>query len=103
MQEALKALRRPDDIIVNTINSVVQTDSFHPDEEKACKDLYNQLETGYGKRETLIKNCITVTADKVKKLKEQRSENLNNIELTKELKSEQTKVYNKFMIDELFG
>ncbi|KRT83000.1 hypothetical protein AMK59_4527 [Oryctes borbonicus] len=91
-QDALKEMRRVDDLIVNTINSVIPTDSFHPDAKKSCKDLYEQIETGNNKREAAIKNCITVSADRVKKLKEQRESNLSDIQLSKELRAEQTKL-----------
>lgn len=92
LQDALKQMRRVDDLIINTLNSAIPTDSFHPDAKKACTDLYDQIETGNKKRETAIKSCINISADKVKKLKEQRETNLSDIQLSKELRAEQTKV-----------
>lgn len=85
-------MRKLDDIIVSTINTVIPTDSFHPDGKKACEDLYNQLQDGNQKREKSIKDCISTTANKVKKLKEQRESDTNNTQISKSLRFEQTKV-----------
>ncbi|KAJ8937375.1 hypothetical protein NQ314_011923 [Rhamnusium bicolor] len=62
-QEALKKLRKTDDIIINTINAAVPTDSFHTDVVAALK-----------------------------RLKEQREANLDDIQLKKQLRAEQTKL-----------
>ncbi|RZC37036.1 Cid2 domain containing protein [Asbolus verrucosus] len=85
-------MRKVDDLIINTLNTVIPTDSFHPDGEGACKDLYAKLEDGNSKRSKVIKNCITVTADRVKQLKEQRETNAEDVTLSKALRSEQTKL-----------
>ncbi|XP_044760742.1 protein MIX23 [Coccinella septempunctata] len=90
-QEAIKNMRKTDDIIVNTLNSVIPTDSFHPDGTKSCKELYAQLQEGNSKRESTIKKCITVTAERVKKLRELREQS-PDISLSKTLRSEQTKL-----------
>ncbi|KAJ8984758.1 hypothetical protein NQ317_005023 [Molorchus minor] len=91
-QETLKNMRRTDDIIINTINSVVPTDSFHTDVSASCKNLYDNLEDGNIKREKHIKNCISVTADRVKRLKEQKDVNSEDVDLRKQLRAEQTKL-----------
>ncbi|XP_023017423.1 coiled-coil domain-containing 58 [Leptinotarsa decemlineata] len=91
-QEALKAMRKPHDVIVSTINTVVPTDSFHADEVAACKSLYENLEEGNIKREKFIKNCISLTTTKVKNLKDQREGNSDDIQLSKVLRAEQTKL-----------
>ncbi|CAG9857708.1 unnamed protein product [Phyllotreta striolata] len=91
-QEALKSMRRPHDIIINTINDVVPTGSFHSDEAAACRSLYETLESGNVKRENYIKNCITITADNVKKLRETRENNADDTRLSKALRAEQTKL-----------
>lgn len=93
----MKNLRKTDDIIINTINTVVPTDSFHADAVSACKNLHESLEDGNIKREKYIKNCITVTADRVKRLKEEREVNTEDIQLKKELRAEQTKVNSEFV------
>ena len=85
-------MRKVDDLIINTLNTVIPTDSFHPDGESACKDLHKKIDEGNEKRSKVIKNCITVTADRVKNLKEQRETNADDISLSKALRSEQTKV-----------
>ncbi|KAK9879315.1 hypothetical protein WA026_004168 [Henosepilachna vigintioctopunctata] len=91
-QDALKNMRKNDDIIVNTLNAVIPTDSFHPDGTKACKELYEQLQVGNSKREETIKKCITTTAERIKKLKENREERTEDVKLSKVLRSEQTKL-----------
>lgn len=93
----MKNLRKTDDLIVSTINTVVPTDSFHADEVSACKNLHESLEDGNVKRQKFIKNCISITADRVKKLKEQREVNTEDIQLKKELRAEQTKVNSIFV------
>lgn len=85
-------MRRIDDLIISTINTVIPTDSFHPDARRACVDLQQQIESGNNKREAAIKNCITISADRVKSLKGQRESNLSDIQLSKDLRAEQTKV-----------
>lgn len=85
-------MRKVDDLIVSTINTVIPTDSFHPNGEKACKELHEQLEDGNVKRESTIKKCIAVTTERVKQLKEQRETDNANPQISKSLRSEQTKV-----------
>ncbi|XP_060525999.1 protein MIX23 [Cylas formicarius] len=91
-EDALKNMRRTDDLIVNTINAVVPTHSFHADEAAACKNIHEQLEDGHRKRESLIKNCITYTSHNVKRLKEERETAAEDVQLSKQLRSEQTKL-----------
>lgn len=90
-KETLKNMRKVDDIIVNTINTVIPTDSFHPNGEAACKELHEQLQDGNRKRENTIRDCIAVTSIKVKTLKEQRDHDTDP-HISKILRSEQTKV-----------
>lgn len=85
-------MRRLDDIIVNTLNAVVPTDSLKADPTVACKDLYQQLQDGNGKRKNSIKHCISLTANRLKQLKEQREEDNSNAQAKKALRTEQTKV-----------
>lgn len=96
-------MRKFDDLIVNTINTVIPTDSFHPNGEQACKELYEQLQDGNNKREKTIKDCIAVTSDTVKQLKEKRESDSANTQISKSLRSEQTKVTcNKFILKYLY-
>jgi hypothetical protein len=53
--------------------------------------MYFQLKKNYDNRESAIKRCITICADRVRGLKEQREKN-NNSDLLKTLRKEQTKV-----------
>jgi hypothetical protein len=85
-------MRKVDDFIINTLNTTIPTDSFHPNGESACKDLHMKLGEGNTKRSEAIKKCITVSASRVKQLKEQREANLEDISLSKALRSEQTKL-----------
>lgn len=85
-------MRKIDDIIINTLNAAIPTDSFHPDGDSACRDLYNKLGKGNLERSNAIKNCITVAANRVKNLKEQRKSSSEDISLSKALRSEQTMV-----------
>lgn len=85
-------MRKIDDIIINTLNAAIPTDSFHPDGDSACRDLYNKLGKGNFERSNAIKNCITVAANRVKNLKEQRKSSSEDINLSKVLRSEQTMV-----------
>lgn len=91
-QEALKNMRKIDDIIINTINTVIPTDSFHPDGTSACKDLHAQISDGNNKRENVIKSCITLTAARVRQLREKRESEVNDFNLAKNLRAEQTKL-----------
>lgn len=86
-------MRKVDDIIINTLNTVIPTDSFHPDAAQGCKDLYQQLDDGNVKRESFIKSCINISAQRVKKLKEKRDSDASNINFSKDLRAEQTKVW----------
>lgn len=92
-------MRRLDDIIVSTINAAIPTDSFHPDGTSACKDLHKQLEEGNSKRENAIKNCINISAEKVKRLRQQRDVDSSNIQVAKNLRAEQTTVSLSFCIE----
>lgn len=85
-------MRRVDDIIINTLNTVIPTDSFNADAARSCKDLHDKLEEGNSKRRNAIKHCITISADRVKQLREQRESDNNSVELSKSLRAEQTKV-----------
>lgn len=92
-------MRRTDDIIVNTINAALPTDSFHPNGEASCKDLYQQLDEGSKQREKTIKDCISVTTQRVKTLKEEREKDSDNKNIAKALRAEQTKViYDYFFV-----
>ncbi|XP_066252145.1 protein MIX23 [Euwallacea similis] len=90
-QETLKQMRKADDIIVNTINSVIPTDSFHADQTTACKSIYQQIQQGHDKREGFIRNCISFTLGNIKRLKSERDNKADNDD-SKSLRSEQTKL-----------
>lgn len=85
-------MRKSDDIIVNTINSKIPTDSFHPDASQACKSIYEQIQQGHDKRENFIKNCISFTSGNIKRLKNEREVKADDHQISKSLRAEQTKV-----------
>ncbi|ENN75320.1 protein MIX23 [Dendroctonus ponderosae] len=91
-QDALKLMRKTDDIIVNTINSAIPTNSFHADETNACKSVYEQIQQGHERRENYIKNCISVTSGNVQRLKNERETKSDIQPLSKQLRAEQTKL-----------
>uniref|UniRef100_A0ABK9NGL0 Protein MIX23 n=1 Tax=Glossina morsitans morsitans TaxID=37546 RepID=A0ABK9NGL0_GLOMM len=93
-QEALKKMRDIDDKIIYALNTSLPTESFkgQVDSEKTCRDLYGHLQTGHKKREEAIRNCILVSAETLKSLREKRDTNPNDIEADKKFKSEQRKL-----------
>lgn len=87
-------MRILDDKIVYALNTSIPTESFASkvNAHSACEDLYSQIQKGNSQREDVIKNCIVATAEEVKKLKTAKEEKPNDIEVLKNLKSEQKKV-----------
>lgn len=84
-----------DDKIIYALNTSIPTESFkgQASGENGCKELYYKIENEYRDRQDAIKDCILITADNVKALKENRLKNNNDIKLEKTFKSEQRKVY----------
>jgi hypothetical protein len=95
-QETLKNMRDLDDKIIYALNVSLPTESMKArtssDPVKNCHDLYDKLKYGYDERDKIIKECIKITAEEVKSLKQQREQDLNNTALEKKFKSEQRKV-----------
>lgn len=87
-------MRDLDDKIIYALNTSLPTESFKGqiDSEAKCRDLKGKLDSGYGHRQEVIKNCILVCADNVKQLKEKRDENRDDIAVGKQFKTEQRKV-----------
>lgn len=87
-------MRTIDDKIVYALNTTIPTDSFKNkiDAHNTCKQLYGELQTGRDARQNAIKNCIAVSTNRVKLLKEQRESNNDDVALLKQLRAEQTKV-----------
>lgn len=90
LQETLKKMRDIDDKIIYALNTSIPTESFKGQLNAAdmCKDLHGKLTEAHDNRCKLIKNCIAVTADKVKELKTQK----DDANAYKNFKSEQRKV-----------
>ncbi|XP_071439866.1 protein MIX23 [Hetaerina americana] len=93
-QEALKKMRELDDKIIYTLNTSLPTESFkaNVDATTTCKDLYGQLQNNYQHRESSIKRCISVVADKVRNMKTRRESSPDDVSLLKILRKEQTKL-----------
>ncbi|XP_054538196.1 protein MIX23 isoform X4 [Pan troglodytes] len=96
-QELLKVMRTIDDRIVHELNTTVPTASFAGkiDASQTCKQLYESLMAAHASRDRVIKNCIAQTSAVVKNLREEREKNLDDLTLLKQLRKEQTKVFNE--------
>ncbi|XP_059046007.1 protein MIX23 [Achroia grisella] len=93
-QDKLKKMRSLDDKIIYALNTSIPTESFHNKVNitTACQDLYSKINKVHTEREKIIKNCILVTAESVKKLKSVREERPDDYEVIKNLKTEQRKL-----------
>ncbi|XP_031552731.1 coiled-coil domain-containing protein 58-like [Actinia tenebrosa] len=93
-KEALKVLRLLDDKIMYKLNTSVPTESFAGEinGEAKCRELYTELLDGFKSRENAIKRCIHEVSNNIKSIKEQREANPDDFDLSKRLRSEQTKL-----------
>lgn len=84
-------MRDIDDKIIYALNTSLPTESFKGQlsATETCKDLHGRMVVAHEDRSKLIKNCIAVTADRVKELKAQK----DDANAYKSFKSEQRKVY----------
>lgn len=87
-------MRELDDKIIYALNTSLPTESFKGQlsATDTCKDLQSKLTTTYVNRNNVIKNCIAITANRVKELKTQKDNTPEDIGVYKEFKSEQRKV-----------
>lgn len=87
-------MRVLDDKIVYALNTSLPTESFKNkiDASSACQNLYDQIQKGHSERENVIKNCIVSTAESVKKLKAAKENTPDNLDILRDLKTEQRKV-----------
>lgn len=87
-------MRDVDDKIVYALNTSIPTESFKGQFKASdkCTDLYGLLNKTYDGRNQIIKNCIAVTANRVKELKAKKEDNPDDINVYKNFKSEQRKV-----------
>lgn len=87
-------MRDVDDKIVYALNTSIPTESFKGQlsASEKCTDLYSKLNKTYDGRNQIIKNCIAVTANRVKVLKTKKDDNPDDINVYKDFKSEQRKV-----------
>ncbi|KAM7128084.1 protein MIX23 isoform 2-T2 [Ciconia maguari] len=96
-QELLRVMRTIDDRIVHELNTTIPTASFvgKIDAGQTCKELYQSLMDAHTSRERIIKNCIAQTSSVMKTLREEREKAQDDIALLKQLRKEQTKVFNE--------
>ncbi|XP_052557778.1 protein MIX23 isoform X2 [Tympanuchus pallidicinctus] len=96
-QELLRVMRTIDDRIVHELNTTIPTASFvgKVDASQTCKELYQSLMEAHTNRERIIKNCIAQTSSVVKTLREEREKAQDDVALLKQLRKEQTKVFNE--------
>lgn len=87
-------MRDVDDKIVYALNTSIPTESFKGqlNAKDKCSDLYGQLNSTYDSRNKIIKNCISMTANRVKELKTKKDNDPDDINVYKNFKSEQRKV-----------
>lgn len=92
-------MRDIDDKIIYALNTSLPTESFKGQVncEKTCHDLYERLQNGHEQRGNLIKQCIAVSVENLKHLKNERNENPDSIEMAAKFKSEQRKVNSKHL------
>lgn len=93
-------MRDLDDKIIYSLNTSLPTESISrrddSNPEENCKNLYETLKKGYTERKSVITNCIVLTTEHVKLLKQQREDNWDNLDIEKKFKSEQRKVLKTF-------
>lgn len=91
-RKLLKVMRTIDDRIVHELNTTVPTASFAGkiDASQTCKQLYESLMAAHVSRDRVIKNCIAQTSAVVKRLREEREKNLDDLTLLKQLRKEQS-------------
>nr|XP_014095997.1 coiled-coil domain-containing protein 58 isoform X2 [Bactrocera oleae] len=96
-QESIKQMRAVDDNIIYMLNTSLPTESFKGQVncEKVCTNLLNQLQQVHKAREKKINDCILSSAETLKKLRELRENNRDDVEIDKRFKSEQRKVSSK--------
>ncbi|XP_064545275.1 protein MIX23 [Drosophila montana] len=92
-QEALKKMRDVDDKIIYALNAL-PTESFkgQVNSESTCRDLYSKLQQSHLTRQTNIRNCITLSATTLKKLREKREAQPNDVDTDSQFKAEQRKL-----------
>lgn len=87
-------MRELDDKIVYALNVSIPTESFKhkSDMTNTCGDLRSKIEQNYDVRNKAIKECIAITADRVKTLKIERDTKQNDSNVDKSFRLEQRKV-----------
>ncbi|XP_057338367.1 protein MIX23 [Microplitis mediator] len=91
-QDSLQKMRQLDDKIIYLLNTTIPTESFkgQVDATATCKDLFQRIQSGHAQREIAIKKCMDESREKVKKFKEAKDKNPDDISVLKQLRKEQT-------------
>ncbi|OWF50940.1 coiled-coil domain-containing protein 58-like [Mizuhopecten yessoensis] len=105
-QECLKTMRTVDDRIIHGLNTAIPTKLFASkvDVTETCKGLYEEIIQSHQARERAIRKCVTESGDIVMELSKQRDNDMDNIELLKDLRTAQTKLRlmkSEFYVDEI--
>ncbi|XP_033741105.1 coiled-coil domain-containing protein 58-like [Pecten maximus] len=105
-QEGLKAMRMVDDRIIHGLNTAIPTKLFAQkvDVTETCKNLYEEIIKSHQGRERAIRKCVNEAAISVKELSKQRDNDMDNMELLKDLRKSQTKLRlmkSEFYVDEV--
>ncbi|XP_033157802.1 coiled-coil domain-containing protein 58 isoform X1 [Drosophila mauritiana] len=92
-QEALKKMRDVDDKIIYALNAL-PTESFkgQVNSESTCRDLYAKLQESHLARQESIRSCITISASNLKKLREKRETQPDDVDTDNQFRAEQRKV-----------
>ncbi|XP_053560497.1 protein MIX23 isoform X2 [Bombina bombina] len=96
-QEIIRVMRNIDDRIVHELNTTIPTVSFAGkiDAGETCKQLYESLREAHTSRDKAIKGCISQTSATVNKLQSERLNDSDNIAILKQLRKEQTQIFNE--------
>lgn len=84
-------MRLIDDKIIYMLNTTIPTESFkgQVDPTTQCKDLYQQIESEHSQREQAITKCLSVTKERVMRMKKLRDNGDESPTLIKNLRKEQ--------------
>lgn len=87
-------MRDLDDKIIYALNVSIPTESFKhkSNTSNSCGELLTKIDRNFDQRHTAIKECIAITADRVKVLRTERETKQNDNSIDKNFKSEQRKV-----------
>ncbi|XP_053955963.1 protein MIX23 isoform X1 [Anastrepha ludens] len=94
VNESIQKMRALDDNIIHALNSAIPTESFKGQVncDRVCNSLYTQLQDVHKHRKKKIEDCIFASAESLKKLRELRENNREDVSIDKKFKLEQRKL-----------